>query len=71
MKIIWLCVPAIPGRMIIRPYDSHAHCIPIKPPRPRLTTRAGFDFNVETCHGASLRMGYGIIPCYGIRQQYP
>ncbi|MBR1992058.1 MAG: hypothetical protein IJ986_07285, partial [Bacteroidales bacterium] len=32
---------------------------------------AGFDFIVETCHGASLRMVvHGITPCCGIRQQY-
>ena len=38
--------------------------------RLHLATRAGFNFNVETRHGTSLRIGYGIIPCCGIRQQY-
>ena len=43
-----------------------------KQPRPRLATRAGFGFIVETVHAPSLRMlVHGIIPYCGIHQQYP
>ena len=49
---------------------AHIALPPKNKKTPRLATRAGFDFIVETCHGASLRMGYGITPCCGIRQQY-